>query len=408
METISLGAALRGSRKSRGLTGQAASQAIAVSLATLKRWESDQGVPSRSALIEILTAWGVPEGSPWRQLIEKEAPSNSRSWSVDEPHERVVLRLLRSKRRRNFLTLQEVSSATGLPVASIYRYEQGTRTPNQDVLAGLSAAVGCSNLEQDLLSKALTHPDDLNLPEPVFYAMGKPNSTGQFWVFFELDRILCERNNTSPSPAYLASLFQSLVNTGDHQSLVEIWPIVRDRLPKASLVGLNRINLGSLVTLAQMNLTKEPRALHSRFARWGEEIESFRDHPYIFGTMFTLTRMAEILGDVSAASWYLGQIQNQIEMLGSGMLAFFCDVHSTIIEFESKPSTRPLDALATLETNATHPVENYTLEVARLSMLHRLGMASSCKDALGRCRIMEHTFGYGSPLANQISARLAV
>jgi hypothetical protein len=189
---------------------------------------------------------------------------------------------------------------------------------------------------------------------------------------------------------------------------VEVWPIVRNRLPKESLVGLNRITLGTLVTLAHINLTNNPQALYSRFVRWGEEIDAFRDHPYIFGTMFTLTRMAEILGDVNSAQDYLRQIRVQIDTLGSSMISFFGNLHQTIIEFESKRSTKALDSIGELEQRATHPVESYTLEVARLSMLEKLGMPGVCKNSLGRCRALEQTFGYGSPLANQISARLPV
>ena len=51
---------------------------------------------------------------------------------------------IRRLRKRAGISVKALSSIAGVSMMSIYRYEQGKRTPDVDVAARIATALGCS------------------------------------------------------------------------------------------------------------------------------------------------------------------------------------------------------------------------------------------------------------------------
>src|ERR1044072_3493435 len=133
------GARLRAARRLKGLSVAEAGESFGVSRSTVTRWEAGKYLPTTATLTDYLARIGAPAA---------ELPVGR------DKGPKLSLRLLRAKRRRAGVTIQEMSHLTGLSLASLHRYEMGEREPDAGTVALLLQAYGCPAEERDALSKS--------------------------------------------------------------------------------------------------------------------------------------------------------------------------------------------------------------------------------------------------------------
>ena len=396
MNPTGYGAALRAARKSLGLSVAKASDIVKLSPATIKRWESSQGLPPKSELRGYLDRLGVPDTSPVREAIESEqSPSGFRE-SRELLTNRPVLRLLRSKRRRNGITLTELSEATGLSVASLYRYETGERAPDEPVLRSLANAVGCSEAETDGLCQSLFEPvpptDTAGLVEQFLI----PGNLSQLRVFSLLDTILLQKRPVAAEPW---DAFHGLLIMGEHETVREVWPVLKPALASGELSFEDRVLIRT--TLAMVRSTFEV-VDSSTIRQLRSGVMSLKPGLTQVMAMLHLARLATAIGDTDEAeSWVRAVEEYGLRVEDPGTL-FLAELNRHAIEFEDSRSLSAVAGVETLRANAEGALQAYNADVALAHMRSILGDALATVDALESCAEAEATFGFGSPLAKKV------
>ena len=190
-------ARLRCARKGQNLSVAKACDLLGISTATLKRWESGTGTPGTQTIAKILDTWGVSGTSALRDQVRTDNFGKRAAWSIEQSGPRPVLRLIRHRRRRNRLSLEDISEATGVGLGSLQRYETGLRIPTNEILQRLTTAVGCSNLESQLLHRSLAS-EETPPPLELGHLFNTPNANPGFLIFRELDYV--SRNHSSQTP----------------------------------------------------------------------------------------------------------------------------------------------------------------------------------------------------------------
>jgi len=84
-----------------------------------------------------------------------------------------------------------------------------------------------------------------------------------------------------------------------------------------------------------------------------------------------------------------------------------CEMHRAMLAFSQTKSSEPLKSIDRLRKEATGPLQQYTVDVARLHMLYQLGERALAGEIAASCRQQETTYGFGSPLAARIGSHLS-
>lgn len=393
-------ARLKCARKSQGLSVAKACAILGIAPATLKRWEAGAGTPGVSAIEKILDDWGLPDVSPLRTERRSENLGRKISWSVEQCEPRPVLRLLRHKRRRNHLGLEEISDATGVGVASLQRYETGQRIPNENLLESIAAAVGCTSEESSLLHQALASSEPTSVPFEVTEIFSKPKFNPGFWIFRELD-FLCrfhQQQSADEVDNRLRSVFIGLAFTGDYSALLEAWQVSRNFARPAR--GVNAVQ--GMLAMAKMHLARRPKEALNEFVSIRKQIPVAPSTTDQINTTFSAIRMAQLVGEYEDADDLLTRVEHHYYG-PSGRVS--CQVYRHLIDYNVGEATDSIAGLQAIRDDAG-PVLSYTTLVAELSIQAKMGRKAEALDILRQCGEAERTYSLGSPLARRIGATL--
>lgn len=386
-----------------GLSAGKASAVIGVAAATLKRWESGCGTPRESTVDRILDAWGVPEVSQLREGFRLETLGRKVSWSVEQNEVRPVLRMLRHKRRRNGLRLEDVAQATGIGLPSLQRYETGLRVPAEPSLQLISQAVGCSAEEFELLRNFLTNPDPISSPISATVLFTKPMGTPGFLIFRELDYLLRFRREQTANEIHtrLQAIILGLAFTGDYSALVETWQGTAHFLGRPKSLSITE----SVAGMAKMHLARRPREALDEFLKLRRMLPATpKTDDEINGT-FCAIRMGQLLKEHEDADDLLRRIEHSSGLEESAKVA--CAVYRCLVDFSVGEASDSVTGLQEIGRNAD-PVLAYTTRVGAASILVQMGKYDDGLDVLEGCRSLETSYGLGSPLARKLDAKIAV
>lgn len=394
-------ARLRCGRKSRSLSVSKACAALGIAPATLKRWEAGTGTPCALTIDRILETWGLPKDSALKSEKIVESLGRKVSWSIEQAEPRPVLRLLRHRRRRSRLSLEDVANATGVGLASLQRYETGLRIPTCDLLDSISAAVGCTGEESGLLKESLASSEPASAPIEVAEMFSLPNGNPGFYIFRELD-FLCrfhELQSEDEIEDRLRSVMLGLAFSGDYSALVEAWQASRAFVRKRGAVG----TVQGLVAMARMHLAKRPKDAINDFVEIRKQVPETPTTSAEINATFSAIRMAQLLGDHEDADDLLTRVERNPDF-GPGA-DVSCTVYRHMINFSLGESNEAIPSLQSVRKNP-NPVLGYTTLVAELNILAKMGRRLDAFDVLQQCEHVERTWGLGSPLARKLGAKL--
>lgn len=402
MSLSGLGPALRSARKSRGLSVARACQHLGVSPATLKRWESNQGRPSAPDIENYAKYLEAPPESPLALFLTQAPGIEVGPESVGRP----IQRLLRGTRRRNGITLETVSSLTGISLASLHRYETGERAPTPEVLRRVAAACGLQpEITTGLLDAMSVHPCEMGESgQEVINRFLIEGGQPHLHLYRYLDQVIgCGQ----PSSRDIRHLVHGFANMGDHQGLIEVWELMSPLAERASWPQEDRISVASMLMLARVNTTRDRS---SAFRAYEKRRRQFADSPPRYedaGAGLLLCRAAVLLGERAEAEDMLRLPRKVAENEGIASLAFLCDLHQVAIDFQWQVSSSHVKALENLAPRADGPLQQYNLNVAVVAMMASLGDREGLRLALETCRDAEQRHGYGAPLVMRMRRRLA-
>lgn len=402
MSQAVVGAALRGARKARGLSVAKASLQLGVSPATLKRWESGQGVPSPRELEPYAEYLQVLPDSPLRLAIEGDLATGV----VSEMPGRPIMRLLRAIRRRHHITLESVSFLTGISLASLHRYETGERTPDTDSLKKITAACGF----EPRLTEALTHSiqicpkhfdeSGLVVMDNFLYRLDLPH----LHLYRLLEQLLYMGQPNAVEIYYVVNGFATM---GDHQGLLEVWPLLKPLADEAHWTPEDRLSVGSTLLLARINTTRDKASTMRAFEKKRAQFYALPVLENPSGTAMLLSRAAILLGERGEAEALLREPRRLATVNDDRTTKFICELHQLAVDFDRHASDTHLRALENLHKLAEGPLQRYNVEVAVVAMMERLGDRAGLTNALETCRLTELAHGFGSPLATRVARRLA-
>lgn len=380
------GALLRNERKSRGLSVREASLRSAVSPATWKRWEGGVSTPRPADLDRIL--------------------ASLESGSIPQAHLRTrpVLRLLRYRRTRRFLTLEEIGAATGLSLASIQRYETGSRVPDEQDLVRLSAACGLTEDEGqflvELLSKRPAPPDPANnrptdgLPSP--HAV----------IYAKLESLVdeCGRLENHALESRLFDLLAELSTIGDWESAAEVLSMLRPHLAGLHLGADDWSEVRTLANLLRLHGCGTSHEKRRIFAQSRERFR-FGERPSSVSTAFSLLRMAEIVREHDEAEELVYWLSQNEAVGQSQPLRFFLSVHEALTALGRGDAKRQVPVLESLVEHSRHPSQEYTAKAALVQAFFKLGDTSKTSQTVADCKRLEALYGFGSPFLRSVARR---
>lgn len=395
-----LGTALKSARKARGHSIARTSLLGGISTATVKRWENGRGLPSRAELLVFLDRLGVPEESPYRQVVS----SSVRRPEVREGEGRPILRFLRCERRRHGLTLEAVATATGISIPSLHRYESGARAPDPETLRSISLACGCSPEISERLCQSLAHdaaPSRCDLSSNEMFSSPDPQS--RFEVYARLDRFSSDRAGASMDS--VLDLVDGFTILGDPLGLLEAWPLVRPRVRFESWTPVGKLRLGTNLLLARVNaetgsLTRSEIDRYHKAIFQGEW-SSARIHAALLFVRATTTG-----GAPEEAAVILTQLEHALSKRRSADSEVVCELYRRAVECDLT-GTRASLAISRLRSIGYGPLWDYNVDVATVGILDRLGDRSEVARQIEYCRSQERQFGFGSPLVNRVSRRIS-
>lgn len=390
MDKSQVGAQLRCARKSQGLSVAKASLLVALSPATIKRWEAGQGLPKRSCLEEYLDRIGLPDGSEWRQGPGFGPPPQD----VDGPYGRPVLRLLRSKRRRMGITLQELSLASGTSVASLHRYECGTRIPSGDKTRQLSWLVGLGSGETERLLRRLSDGEvDTTSGSHLVDNFLDQGALPHYHVYAALDSISLARCD----PAMVRESLTGLLFMGDHAGILENWPMLKQACDRDRMSRGDTATLASLLALVKLK-SGEAERLWVRASSLPEGQDRI-------AVTLNIARLATLARNFELGERCVRFLRMWAEATRNSSVAFLGELNLRALEFEKRPSESPLSQTQRLRETCTGVAQEYNVDVALLAMADRLGSLELKSEVTERIRGFEATFGLGSPLARRILSK---
>jgi transcriptional regulator with XRE-family HTH domain len=391
MSLVETGSALRGARRSLGISVATASKLAGISPSTVKRWEVGKGLPRASEVQSYLDLIGVPADSVFRSQAEL----NPKEEVTDRP----LMRMLRAKRRRNLVTLEDLSSATGLSVATLHRYETGERVPDAETLRVLARAYGCEQEEINLLCDCPT----ANVGGSLIEKFVEPGQNPHFWLYRRLEE--GSRHGASLTPEEAIDLVHGLMVMGDHRGMLEAWGVLKPGLRQLAFSPEARAEINLSLILARLTVSRDAKAARDRIGRWRDYAEELPSGAASARAMSHLGRLAAALGDLDEAEQWVGRLEHYASHAGDAGMLFVCSVNRQMLAFDRAPSWSSVSILERVREQAVGALQRYTGDVAALYMFDRLGDAASVQAMLDRCRADEATYGFGSPLAARIRRR---
>lgn len=386
----STAASLKLARKRARLSVAQAADKLEVSASTLKRWEAGTHIPSNATLRDICKQWGVN----FTGNASEAGPS--RCWSYEMQENRPVLQVLRLKRRRLGISLQELSDATAISVPALSRYELGQRVPPSESLTKISSAMDISNSEVDKLSLILSEPMGTTAPACPHSAFRNPELLPHLNLYHRLEWIL--KANYDEPRARANDIYNLLLGfscAGDPMLVLEAWEQL-----KAQLDAPKSINIATVLTLTGMNRADSPKEHLADFKRIRKHIPTIIDSNDTASLSFLVLRMALMLKDNEDADDLLGRIEALSPYIPE--LKFSTCVYRDVVdaEFGDKSAvSRIRDKAQTLKD----PVTAYTALVlaSQAEAKHNKDREAS-NTLLVEGRVFEDKFGVGSPLANRL------
>lgn len=388
--------AIRSARKSIRLSVSRASNLVGISPATLKRWEAGSGLPKRLELHQYLDGIGIASDSTFRTTLEQ---GKHQIWDDQGAHgERPLLRILRSRRRQLGLTLQDVSDASGLSLASIYRYETGSRTPEPTVLRILGGASGLTISEIDLVETRLQGKFRLDRSKILSDSFLVANENSQLEVFSHLDQLgMCAQTLDSD----LWQTVHGLVLMGDHGTIAEVWPRIRDSIDLEKVNPDVRTLLHSTLLLVKTSSLGIPVEA-SQLSKLRGRIFALESSESQAIGLFQMARLAAIIEDWNSAEDWITCVQNLGSKLGNVGMNFVAELNLHAFEFQRSRSQSSLNAVQHLLSNSQHPIHSYIANVAIAQMTKNLGDRSGFHTAVLESTDSESQYGYGSPLLQKM------
>lgn len=403
METSALGQILRNARKARGLSVAKTSQLAGVSVATVKRWETGQGLPGRTELDAYLASIGAPWDSAFRIALRVAPPTKAEEIEQSSP----LLRLIRAARRRNRITLEQVRDATGISLASLHRYETGERVPAPSILRELALACGCAPEDVDLL---------VGYVESGFPSNGGParivdayeNADHPHLRAFQNLAAFLHRSDDLPDDELARAVlyvFEGFTLMGDHHAIVEAWDSMKPKIERARWSDGQRATVRLSLLFARLNAAPDPLGIPlalSKLRRLGEEA---RHADQEFDILGRLLRIAFTLHDYGWARVLLDRVAAVAGAMKDPEVDAELELNRLAIACGESPDPKHIEALEDLRDQIGIPFRRYSLNVALASMFDRMEDKQGLQRAIELCRADEERYGLGSPLARR-SARL--
>lgn len=377
MSATAQGLRLREARIGRRWSVLTASSLAGVSPATLKRWEAGQRFPRLDSVRGYIGALGLTAGD----LEARESGP-------------VVQRLLRAKRRRSGRTLAEVSEASRLSVSCLQRYELGERLMDEESAHKVGHAYGLDETEVAALAGTLR--PDFGTVFPKFLS---PGLAPHGWLYSRLDGLVSGAVTTT-TPLVL-DVLHSFMIMGDHSESLAAWQLLEPVVSYGSMTRGDRATVSLTLALASATVHHDLGPGRRLLARY----ESRPDNLSLTA-MAHLSRIAALAGNPSLAwqwSQTLGQAAWNARALGEH---FISRLQTASLNLDRSPSQQGLDELRSLYGSCEVPLQRYTLGVAELAALAKMGRADEALVISQQCRSLEDAYGFGSPLAGQVRRRL--
>lgn len=384
-----VGQALKAARKSVRLSVSGASRVLGVSESTLKRWETGQNLPGRSGLDEILDRYSIDAESPYRSAIVSRAVPTRRSWSIESAEPRPLLRLLRSRRRRNLLSLDDVQVATGYSISSLHRYEIGARVPDEVALRTIGSAVGLHSDEIVLMSCALYEPT----PPPPANILDWEGPCPQVQLFWQLDEM--SKNGTQQA----WPLVYGFLLMADFDSLAENWHLLARRTDQESPVRRRMFSLAKTLVATQC-CKDRPETLerYQRHLAWLDRTTNLD----VFEEGVSLCRIALLLRDIGGARRCLNAARRSHDRYALPLFSETIEIYDAMIDLNEQKFGRAMRTIAKVGSVATAGVTHYTSKVVQACLFDRMGETGHARKLLDECALLEGELGVGSPSVSRL------
>jgi len=377
MSATTQGLRLREARIGRGWSVLVASCTAGVSPATLKRWEAGRGFPGIKAVRGYLDALGLTA-----------ADLEARESGL------VVQRLLRAKRRRATRTLAEVSELTGISTSCLQRYELGVRVIERE--SAKRVGFGYQLDEAELAVVTGAKGSDVEAVFPLFLSTGLAPHAG---LYSRLDGLVS--GATPATTSRVLDVLHSFMIMGDHSESLAAWQMMETVVSYGSMSRQERATV--LMTLALASATAKHDLEPAR-----RLLGKFESQPggLSLTAMAHLSRLAVLTGAPSDAwRWNstLGEAAWSAQAMGEH---FISRLQRASLSLDRSPSEESLSDLRDLYGACQVPLQTYTLGVAELAALAKMGRSADALRVSQQCTLLETAYGFGSPLAVQVRRQL--
>ncbi|MBS1708040.1 MAG: transcriptional regulator [Armatimonadetes bacterium] len=377
MSAANVGVRLREGRLRCGFSVGAAAEIARVSTSTIKRWEAGKGVPRMDGL---------------------RAYAGSLSLTADDLDASDIgtsaQRLLRAKRRRSHTTLETLSALSGLSISSLHRFETGARALDGNTARHLGRVYGCADGEIEVL--AGSGPPIRGDVVSHFLTPGLfPHAS----LYVKLDRLV--RQSELATPEDVLDVIHGLIIMGDHAGMLESWQLLQPKLVGERLTSAQKTMVQLTLALAMATARNDLRPAR----RLLQDLHRLHDIPTT-PALSHMSRLAAMDKNFVAAKHWNTKLADAAEQSGDRGQAFISKLNGTVLHFELDKSCRHIDAIETLQDECEGPLQQYTLLVAKLSILVQLKESTATRSTLCQCHAFESQYGFGSPLASRIERRL--
>lgn len=395
-----VGALLKSARQAKNLTVKAAAEAIGISAATMKRWESGQGLPKAAEMAEVLQRIGYPDTSLVTTQIRGELVRFADS-GVGAP--RPILRLLRLKRRRHGITLENVSAATGFCLASLHRFETGERIPAPENLVTIGIACGLTDEEVIGIQKSIAGEP---IPEPASGLLDlfeHPESLSHFELCRRLDRLIASREKECTSREVL-DILQGALTAGDSRFAIESWDLIRAHKQVRALDVDDVAELKYRMAFARFRtgqVSDKVEALN----RVSDVVRNIKSDVRRIDGYVSLVRIMATIKRPDLAQPLIEAVEQQLRDSGVDPETSFTHLlRAVTLPMDRKPENIHAELLS-IEKEFTTPLLQYLFNIALSYVSLQCRDASYVRHSVGTCRDLEDRYHVGSPLLNGIAAR---
>ena len=385
---------LRTARQAAGLSVARAASTLGVSSSTLKRWEIGDHLPSNRAIEQHLCKLGHEDGSTFHTAL---AGSPDRHWE-DETGTKSwpLLRLLRSRRRRSGVRLSDIAIVTGHSVATLHRYECGIRMPDLGDLPIIGQAYGLRSSEiTGLINSIIEGPDPaIEEPGPSFLHV---KSEAHLDVFRYLQSLAWRSGDTCKS---VQALMNSLFLMGDHATLREVWPMLRQILPLPHLWPAELKTSFMMLKVVCHGVKADP--IISQRLR-GEILRTDNPESKLVASV-NMARLATISGYWEVARDWLHVAEPLCEKSQSTSSHFLVQINRLAVDFCQFQKGSTLTQIRCTTEEEQPAFMKYIAHVALIQAASSIGDTETVKHELAKCAELEELYGVGSPLVQRFKS----